>query len=156
MPGAGQDSFISAVTRDRRVQGSVLPALQQIAAGGRQTARSVPPIPVPTTDRVEPAPGVPGVPGESPQTPPIGVLPGEEPTITPLATAPNVPALDALINSDLDFYTRTGRMPGAVDKALMQGRRTFLANKGRLPTPDELLYEAQRGLIQDNSGTRIS
>lgn len=146
----GNDSRIGEMTRSSVRNEGIIDALEQL--GGRVKPIQTPPFNPRQGGPAEPAPDVPDVPAD--------------PTIRPTPQAPQMvsmtPAnLNAIANStaveDRDFYTQTGRNPTQVDKALMEARRRILVASGRMPTPQELVFEAQRGLIQtpDNNVSRL-
>ena len=149
---AANDSWLAGMVRDRRVQSTTLDTLSGLASG-RQVFRPTPPIPVPTTDRQEPIPDINNI-------MPNNNVPndnGEPIPTTPSLIAPTSisfnPVIAQPIVSDQDFYSRTGRQPSQSDRLLMNARQSFLSLKGRDPTPNELLYEAQRGIMAPSDNT---
>lgn len=149
-------SFLRDMTRERKVQSKVLPTLTGL--GGRSTATPVAPLSSP-----DEAP-----PSVLEQSQSNAVLPAADTGAAPATSAPgaNVPApnfedlftpIVAPVDvSDTDFYRRTGRAPTASDRMLLDTKRRFFSSKGRLPSVDELMYEAQRGIVgqQDDGVTR--
>lgn len=148
MAGSGS-SFLAALRKEGKVNGSVLDDLAQLGAG-RQTAIARPPVQVPTNDKT--------VVPETPVAPVAPAMTTPVPESTPVdLAAPQVPTFDLQplymsvadkASSDQDFYQKTGRAPSSTDRLLMQSRASFMQTRGREPTSQELLYEAQRGIVQ--------
>lgn len=79
-------------------------------------------------------------------------------TTTPFSNVPVIkPAnLNAAISrdftSDLDFINNTGRRPNRIDSMMIEARRNLVLANNRVPTPRELYYEVQRGILQNRDG----
>ena len=152
---AANDSWLAGMVRDRRVQSTTLDTLSGLASG-RQVFTPTPPIPVPTTDRQEPAPDITNIMPNNDVPNDNGVPSPDFSNPTTITTPSPIsfnPVIAQLIVSDADFYSRTGRQPSQSDRLLMNARQSFLSLKGRDPTPNELLYEAQRGIMAPSDNT---
>lgn len=143
------DSFIQALLKDRVRQQKVM-APSQLGTGA-MSARPQAPVNAP----VNPTPVVPEI--TQPEVKPLeaiassGLPPIKQNNLNELIGQLNsmVDAQSGL--SDKDFYEQTGRFPSAIDKSMMEAKRRFLMERGKLPTPTELIQEAQRGLMFGNS-----
>jgi hypothetical protein len=106
--------------------------------------------------------------GGLPQRPDLSFMTGQggqaqgngavEPTGAPLFEGsaemprPVVEQLDAALTRDeleSQFYARTGRAMNRQDRLMIQARHEFWLKRGRSPSPAELTYELQRGIIAD-------
>lgn len=154
MAPLGDDSFLQGMTRARRVQSGTLSSLTQLA-GQRGTAIPRAPQQIPGLgDESAVSPEFPA--GSNTQAPvsstPPATVPNSatDPTLTnPLTSMMPTNIVSPTSFSDEQFYTRTGRMPSASDKLLMDARKKFYLERGQMPSPEELMYETQRGLLNE-------
>lgn len=142
-----QDSFVGRLLRDSQAKQQIIPSAME-SLGGRQVYR--PTAPAPTQPNQDKPPIDTGF-----QLPPPAALDNESMGASggQMPQMQNPASINASIDAefpeeDINFYTRTGRYPSQIDKMMLAAKRDFFTSKGKLPSPSELMYEVQRGMMQ--------
>jgi len=152
------DSFVQAILKERMRQGKVLDSATAQLGSGRTTAISRAPVNAPATQpeqlpNAQATESLAQATNLPPSLPPIDTGIGTMYQDLVKSVADLTAKVDAsMVPDDSAFYQQTGRNMTARDKALLEAKRNFLMNHGKMPTPEELFYEARRGLLTDTSG----
>lgn len=152
-PG-GHGSFLAEVTRQAGVRDKTLNSLNQLGTTGSKAPVSQP-LPRPNGSNslfdaaVSNWMGTEKEVRQEPAQEPRRFTPPQEEPQAPQVNWTQLSSLNSAVNeditTDMNFYTKTGRMPSETDKKLIEAKQAFFLNSGRMPTAQELLYEVQRG-----------